>query len=165
LSVWSEGSVYWCKTTYDNCDLNVWLVVGAVGGGDDIFVGKLDDSWTASYTWAQSTFNLDSLVPGVPVRIGFQYTGNDGAQVVIDDILLDGVLGLDVPWLSESITTGNLLANGGSTVLDVYFNATGLALGTYTANLRIVDDNARLVEVPVTLNVVGNMMYMPVIRR
>ncbi len=165
LTVWSEGSVYWCKTTYDNCDLNVWLVVGAVGGGDDVFVGKLDDSWTDNFIWAQSTFNLDALVPGVPVRIGFQYTGNDGAQVVIDDISLDGVLGLDVPWLSESVITGSLTANGGSTVLDVYFDAAGLALGTYTANLRIVDDDARLVEVPVTLNVVGFMMYLPQVSR
>ena len=165
LSVWSNGSVYWCKTDFDNCDLNVWLVVGAVGGGDDVFVGKLDDSWTASWTWAQSTFNLDALVPGVPVRIGFQYIGNDGAQVVIDDISLDGVLGLDVPWLSESLITGSLAANGGSSVLDVYFDATGLALGTYTANLRIIDDEARLVEVPVTLNVVGFKMYLPLITR
>jgi hypothetical protein len=47
----------------------------------------------------------------------------------------------------------------------VYFDAAGLALGTYTANLRIVDDDARLVEVPVTLNVVGFMMYLPQVSR
>ncbi len=69
LSLWSFGSLTWCKVTYDNCDLNVWLVVGNVGGGDDILVGTADDAWTASWTWAQSTWNLDSLLPGGPVRI------------------------------------------------------------------------------------------------
>jgi hypothetical protein len=165
LSVWSQGSVYWCKTDFDNCDLNVWLVVGAVGGGDDVFVGQLDDSWTASWTWAQSTFNLDALVPGVPVRIGFQYIGNDGAQIVIDDISLDGILGLDVPWLSETPITSSLAADGGTLTIDVNFDAVGLAEGTYTANLRIVDDQARLVQVPVIFNVVGYMMFLPVVAR
>ncbi len=44
LSFWSEGSVYYCRDYYDNCDLKVWIVVGAVGGGDDIYLGKADDS-------------------------------------------------------------------------------------------------------------------------
>ncbi len=165
LSIWSQGSIYWCRDTYNNCDVKVWLVVGTPGGGDDVYVGDLESSWTASWTWAQSTFNLDSLVPGVPVRIGIEVVGNDAADVGIDDISLDGVLGLDVPWLSENPTSGSLAANTGSAVIDVNFDATGLALGTYTANLRITDDNARLVEVPVTLNVVGSMIYLPLVRR
>ena len=50
LSLWSMGSVYWCRDTYDNCDIEAWLVVGAVGGGDDILLGEVDGTWTASWT-------------------------------------------------------------------------------------------------------------------
>ncbi len=90
LSFWSFGSLYWCRDNFDNCDLNVWIVVGAPGGGDDIFVGKADDNWTGTFIWSQSMFNLTTLLPGGPVRIGFQYAGLDGAEIALDDILLYG---------------------------------------------------------------------------
>lgn len=161
LSVWSYGSVYWCRDTYDNCDMNVWLVVGAPGGTDDVFVGKLEDAWSANWTWAQSTFDLTALLPGEPVRIGFQYSGNDGAQVAIDDVLLDGVIGLDVPWLSETPVTGTLAANGGTATVAVNFDAAGLAAGDYSAKLRISNSvDAAIADVPVTMHVVAN--YAPV---
>jgi len=83
----------------------------------------------------------------------------------MDDISLVGEVGLDVPWLAETPITGTVAANGGTTTVTVDFDAAGLALGSYAANLRIVDDNARLVTVPVILRVVGNMMFMPVISR
>lgn len=165
LSFWSQGSLYWCRDTYDNCDLDIWLVVDEVGGGDDVYVGQADASWTASWTWAQSTFVLDSLLPGVPVRIGFRYTGNDGAEVGLDDILLDGELGLDVPWLTEDPITGSVAPDGGSLTIDVNFDATGLLEGTYTAALRFIDDHARIIEVPVTMHVVGSGLFMPQISR
>jgi hypothetical protein len=90
LSFWSAGSVTWCRDTYDNCDLNAWIVVGDLGGGDDIFITEADPTWLTNYTWAQSSVDISSLLPGGPVRIGFQYVGNDGAQVILDDILLGG---------------------------------------------------------------------------
>lgn len=90
LSFWSMGSLNWCRDVYNNCDLNIWIVVGGIGGGDDIFVGKGDDAWTDNYDWAQSTFDLSSLLPGGSVRIGFEYVGNDGAQIILDDIALIG---------------------------------------------------------------------------
>jgi hypothetical protein len=89
LSFWSQGSVYWCRDTYDNCDLKVWIVVGDAGGADDIYIGQADAGWTADWTWSQATFDLSSLLPGGAVRIGFEYVGNDGAQILLDDILLD----------------------------------------------------------------------------
>ncbi|HPH96167.1 MAG TPA: carboxypeptidase regulatory-like domain-containing protein [Anaerolineaceae bacterium] len=155
LSVWSNGSVYWCKTTFDNCDLNVWLVVGEVGGGDDVFVGKLDDVWTTNWAWAESIFDLTSILPGQPVRIGFQYLGNDGAEVTIDDITLNGETGLDVAWLNENPVTGTLSADGGFTTVSVSIDSTGLTPGTYTAEIRITDAAKRKVSLPVKLNVNG----------
>jgi hypothetical protein len=47
----------------------------------------------------------------------------------------------DVPWLSEVPTNGTT-AGGGSTPVQVTFNSTGLAAGTYNANL-CVDSNDR----------------------
>ena len=168
LSFWSFGSVYWCRDNFDNCDLEVWLVVGPTAGdGDDIYVGLADPSWPESWTWAQSTFDLTPLLPGGPVRVGFRYVGEDGAEVALDDIVLDGETGpvicanpADVPWLSEAPTSGTTAA-GGSTPVTVTFNSTGLAMGTYTANLCITSNDpdpgpgngTNLVVVPVELTV------------
>ncbi len=66
-------------------------MVGAPGGGDDVYVGKGDDVWSASFVWAQSVFNLTLLLPSQPFRVGFRYYGLDGAQVALDDISVDGV--------------------------------------------------------------------------
>ncbi len=82
--------MYWCRDTKDNCDLKVWIVVGDVGGADDIYLGEADSDWPSSWVWSQSTYNLTSLLPGGTVRIGFEYVGNDGAQILLDDITLDG---------------------------------------------------------------------------
>ncbi len=86
----SFGSVYWCRDTYNNCDLNVWLVVGAWGGGDDVLVGKADNDWIANWTWSHSTMDLTPYLAGGPVRIAFQYVGQDGAQVALDAIQITG---------------------------------------------------------------------------
>ena len=88
LHFWSMGSIDWCRDTFDNCDLEIWIVVGSWdgGAGDDIFVGKAEDAWINNFEWADSSFNLTSLLPDKPIRVGFRYKGADGAQVVIDDI-------------------------------------------------------------------------------
>jgi hypothetical protein len=161
LSLWSFGSLYWCRDTYDNCDLNIWIVVGDVGGGDDILVGKGDDAWTTTWGWAQSTFNLTPLLPGGPVRIGFQYLGNDGAEIGLDDILLDGVENTDVPWLSESPLDGTVVGDG-SQLITVGFDSTGLTEGTYKAILRVRLAPYGNIDIPVTM-IVGGKIYLPTI--
>ena len=163
LSFWSFGSIYWCRDTYDNCDLNVWIVVGPdVNDGDDILVGTADDDWPSSWTWAQSVFTLTSLLPGGPVRIGFQYEGTDGAQIALDDILLDGEEGGDIPWLSEDPITGTVPADGVRAV-DVTFTAfptltTWASYPVFTGTLIVKTDDAMAGDsgkfyVPVTMTV------------
>lgn len=156
LSMWSMGSIYWCRDTFDGCDLNVWIVVGDPGGADDIFVGTLDNDWTASWTWSPSTFVLDSLLPAGPFKIGFQYLGDDGADVGLDDIMLTS-LATDEPWLTESPTTGNLPADTGTADIDLAFDATGMALGDYHTNLYVEDDAARLIWMHVAMHVVASL--------
>jgi len=84
VSFYSFGNCYWCRDTYDNCDLEVWLIVGSgVNDGDDVYLGKADDDWPFSFVYAKSTFSV-SAPAGTPVRIGFRYVGNDGAQIDFD---------------------------------------------------------------------------------
>jgi hypothetical protein len=76
LQFHSGGSLDWCRDIYDNCDLNVWLVVGEWGGPDDIYVYTADGDWLGEFVWSPSTVNLTPHLPiGTPVRVGFQYEG------------------------------------------------------------------------------------------
>ena len=166
LSFWSFGSLTWCRDTYDNCDLNIWLVVDAIGGGDDIFLQKADDDWTTTWEWTETVIDLSSYLPGGMVRIGFQYVGNDGAQVGLDDVALDGLEGGDVLWLSEDPTAGVVPA-GESTEVIITYDATGLALGDYLATLRVKNAPAPNINVPVVLHVVEEIpvyfIYLPLL--
>ncbi|MBN1510685.1 MAG: hypothetical protein JXB13_01600 [Phycisphaerae bacterium] len=92
LTGWSNGSVYWGVTPYDNYDLEAWIVVGAIGGGDDILLGKIDqDTWVINWEWAPFTYVFTA--PAVPFSIGFRYVGVDGAQAVLDSIQIDDPAG------------------------------------------------------------------------
>lgn len=143
LSFWSQGSVYWCHDTYNNCDLKVWIVLGEVGGADDIYLGTAETDWTASWTWAQTTFDLTPFLTGEPFRIGFEYVGNDGAQVILDDITLEEIeLPPDIPWLSETPLTGSIPATLNQ-VIDVFFDASQVnQAGLYTGTLHIISSDS-----------------------
>ena len=163
LSFWSMGSIYWCRDTYDNCDLNIWLVVDDIGGGDDIFIRAADSDWTASWTWANTTIDLGSYIPGGPVRIGFQYAGLDGAEIGLDDVTIDGTEGGDVPWLSEDPIAGTVPADG-SQVITITYDSTGLAEGDYFATLRVKNPPAVAINIPVTLHITSVLqLYIPLL--
>ncbi len=163
LSFWSYGSVYWCRDTYDNCDVNVWIVVGPnVGDGDDIYVGTADGDWPDNWTWAQSVFELTPLLPGGPVRIGFQYLGDDGAEAALDDIVLDGVeggSGAGIPWLFEDPESGAVAADD-TFVVDLTFDASSAItqvtqIGEYFGTLFVNSNDPvnNKIAVPVTMTV------------
>jgi len=80
--------------------------VGDVGGIDDVSIRKANDVWPSNRTWAQSIFDLTPKLPGGPVRVGFQHYGQNGAQVGLDDVRLEGVGNVDLPWLSASPVSG-----------------------------------------------------------
>jgi len=88
VSLWSFGSLYWCRDIYDNCDLEVWFVNGSWGGGDDALLGRADDYWTHEWGWRDSTFDFSPHASGNPARIALRYTGNDGAKIGVDDIII-----------------------------------------------------------------------------
>jgi len=158
LSLWSMGSLYWCRDTSNNCDLNLWIVVGEIGGGDDVWVGRADDDWISSYTWSQSIFDLTSLLPGGSVRLGFQYLGDDGAEVVLDEIMLEGREGGDVTWLALSPISGTLPANSYNSQVNVVFDASVPEIaspGEYYALLKLRSDDPvhPSSTIPVTMTV------------
>jgi subtilisin family serine protease len=161
LTFWSNGSLFWCRNDNDNCDLEVWLVVGEVGGGDDVFVGTADDDWTATFVWSQSSFDLGPHLPGGPVRIAFRYVGVDGAQVSLDSISLTGsvITACDAPggigWISAEPDSGTVMPGLADTV-NLSIDSDGLELGDYTGNLCISSNDPfnPLVVVPVELSVV-----------
>jgi len=97
LSFWSYGSVYWCRTPNDFCDLKVWIVVGSIGGGDDVLLGKAESDWASNWSWTKSTYNLTPHLTGGAVRIGFEYTGNDGADITLDDISVGSSTSIFLP--------------------------------------------------------------------
>ncbi|MCS7283046.1 MAG: S8 family serine peptidase [Anaerolineae bacterium] len=169
LSFWSFGDPGRCRDTYNYCDLFVWLVVGDVGGADDVYLGKADDAWPSNRTWAQSTFDLTPKLPGGPVRIGFEYYGQNGAQVGLDDVRVEGIGSVDIPWLSENPTTG-VVPPGSRQIVSVAFDSGGMAPGPHSAALRIrTNDPARpQVTLPVTMTVVLDLphrLYLPLVLR
>ncbi len=152
LSFWSAGNTRFCRDMLDNCDLNVWLVVGDVGGDDDVFVGTADEDWGGIFIWSQSLFDLTPLLPGMPFRIGFQYLGQGGEEVGLDDIALDGTTcSGEFPGLSVSPSSG-VIAPGGSTQVDITFDTTGLEEGFDTGTLCIFGDDPvnPVVQIPLT---------------
>lgn len=90
LSFQSFSSIYWCRDTFDNCDLEAWVIVGdGVNDGDDIFLGLADPAWPANWTWAESSFDLMAAgVPDEDVRLAFRYAGLDGAEAAVDHVQL-----------------------------------------------------------------------------
>jgi len=103
LQFWSMGHPYWCRDTHDNCDLEVWIVVGGWDGGskDDIKLHKAEDDWPAAWVFAPTFLDLSSsLLQGKPVRIGFRYKGLDGADAYIDDVqICYDRAGMAMPWI------------------------------------------------------------------
>ena len=91
VSLWSIGSLYWCRDTYDNCDLEIWFVNGTWDGGsaDDIYLGLADDDWTGTWAWSHSSLDFSPYANGSPARIAFRYVGNDGAEIGLDDVTIN----------------------------------------------------------------------------
>ncbi len=100
--------------------------------------------------WTQYTATLSGIPGGATGRIAWRYFVTDGGPsgansnyIGIDTVEFTSAgpaatcdAPSDVPWLSEVPTNGTT-AGGASTPVQVTFNSTGLAAGTYNANLCI----------------------------
>ncbi len=87
------GSAYWGVTPYDNYDVEAWIVIGDVGGGDDTLIAQLDqDHWVVNWQWEDFSYTFPA--PSGAFRIGFRYVGVDGAEAGLDIITVEGSTGL-----------------------------------------------------------------------
>jgi uncharacterized repeat protein (TIGR01451 family) len=118
--------------------------------------------------WTQYTVNVSGVPGAVSGRIAFRYfvtgggpSGSNSDYIGIDtfEYTSSGSGPCDLPadaaWLSVSPSSGTT-AGGASSDVTVTFDATGQAVGTYTANLCVTnnDPTTPLVVVPVSLEVV-----------
>jgi hypothetical protein len=120
--------------------------------------------------WTEFTATIQGLTGTVNGRLAFRYfvtdagaNGNNSNFVGIDSFVYSGQGGGGGDsWLTATPLTGTVPA-GGSTQVEVGFNATNLALGTYTGNINIASNATNLpsLDVPVTLNVAGPSGSLP----
>jgi len=151
LDFWWLGSYYWSVDPYNNCDLEVWI---STDGGatwlmkiwDETMAGVFD-----SWAWYNAVVDLSAFKDESNVKLGFHYTGYDGAQFSLDAIALEPA---PLSWLSVSPTSGSVPA-GGTTPVTVSYDADGLDEQLYQANLVITHTGAaKTVDlVPVTMEV------------
>jgi len=91
---------------------------------------------------------------------------NGASEVYYDDISLVETCSAstDVPWLSVSPTNGTT-GVGLSSVIDVGFDAAGMAPGAYQSTICVEsnDPASSVVPVPVSMTVMDHMVFLPII--
>jgi hypothetical protein len=137
------------------------------GGANDVYV--LDASVPGVYPQT-GQFYIGTLASGAGLEIGCDgslWAVDQSNEMVIqaESDETTSVCTQDVSWLHEDPISGTVSA-GGSLPVDVIFDATGLALGDYTADLVIYsnDPDESPVTVAVVMHVVpGGKNYLPII--
>jgi hypothetical protein len=151
--------------TLTNTDRPIMAVVGTVGtvlppgtywldwqfGGSASFSGP----WQPPVTILGQTTTGNALQYTSTGWANLVDVGPQGLPFIIDGAASQCMMPEDIPWLSVSPTAGTTAA-GGTTPVDVTFDATAVGVGTYNALLCVLsnDPDEPLVEVPVTMDVV-----------
>lgn len=100
LSFWWESSYYWHVDPYDNGDLfvkvspdggNSWDILWTFGDSAMVVESGVPWPWQ-SWTWYQSTINLDAYAGLSDVYIAWNNVSDDNADQAFDDVLVDTVL-------------------------------------------------------------------------
>jgi hypothetical protein len=151
------GTVYFYRDTVNQRFIVEWKNIPLAGTGGAVretfqIILNLDGSIVTQY---QSVQNPTSATVGIE-----NAAGNDGLQVVFNGAYLHNNLAIrfgtapPVTWLEVSPTSGSV-PPAGQANLAVDYDATGLALGTYEALIRLAtnDPDEAVINVPVTLTV------------
>ena len=123
-------------------------------GGPYTFQVMLYSDGRIYYQYLNMTAPLNSNT------VGFENsTGTDGVQIVFDNSYVHNNLAVKIekgglPWLTENPLGGTIIPAGNQNV-DLTFNSTGLAVGTYTGKVRVSsnDPSNPTKDVKVRLNV------------
>ena len=154
VQFYSMGSIYWCRDTYDNCDLNIYLDTDTTwNNGNETLVHTADGDWPDNWVWQLSQVDLSAYADGTSYHVAFAYEGADGAQISLDDIelLTDEDLpvvgcGGDVTVLEEHFeawppTGWQIINNGGDCVWDSSANIGGTNLTGGTGASAMADSD------------------------
>jgi len=150
---------------------HLFVIVSATGQ-PDIYV--LDTN-TPTYDIVGAFYIKDGatkVMQGAQAGLEIDCSGNlwavnQSTQIVyVADSGETGVCDWQASWLNTIPTTGSV-AGSGSALLATNMDATGMAIGTYTAYLRLVSNTPYSDEiVPVTLNVIKNyQIFLPMVKR
>ena len=154
LSFWWKSSYYW-MVTEDNFDVFVKVSTDGGTSWDTVWVSG-DIGEFETWEWYDTTFgepiDLSAYAGNSSVLIAWDFVGEDTAAFYLDDIVLTG----DCPWLDESAKAGTI-GTGGSDVIAVSIDTTGLGSGDYHADIVIGnnDPDEDPAIVPVNLAVSG----------
>jgi hypothetical protein len=123
------------------------------GNPDDFFweTGNLDGTHgSAGSGWATAT-----------PAVSWNFDGATDMAIQLDGPASPCYTPSDLTWVSEDVTSGTTTAGNSSTV-NVTFDSTGLAQGTYDGIICVEsnDPDTPLVEVPVSLTVTGDMPFI-----
>ncbi len=117
---------------------------------------------TAAYR--EIVLDVSGFADGDTHEIKFDSVTVGSGNFFLDDVELQLEAGGDVLWLFEDPTAGVIPA-GESTDVTITYDATGLALGDYFATLRVKGAPSPMIDLPVTLHVVGEIpvfyLYLP----
>jgi len=121
---------------------------------------------TASYR--QITLDVSDFADGSSHEIKFSSVTIANGNFFLDDVELQNEVGGDVEWLSEDPTAG-IVPAGESVDVTLTYDATGLALGDYSATLRVKNAPAPNLNLAVVLHVVDDIpmfyLYLPLITK
>jgi hypothetical protein len=149
LDFWWNGSYYWSVDPYDNCDLQVWI---SLDGGASWLMELWNSDNVGEFTnweWYNAVVDLSTFNGESNVKLAFVYVGYDGAQFSVDAV---GINPAPLSWLDASPSSGTIPGGRGTLPVTVSYDADGLELGEYAANLVITHTGLKTVDnVPVTL--------------
>ncbi len=118
INFWFNGSYHW-SVVNPNCDLNLLVSVNN-GPWTKVWTETDHPQYTSTsinYTWLNTQLQLNGYVNQNNVRFMFQYTGNDGANFGIDNIVINGITVITNYTITASAGTGGTITPSGSVVV------------------------------------------------
>jgi hypothetical protein len=169
-------SYYWGVDPYDNYDLEVRISTdGGATWLPDVLWVEDDYGVFTNFTWYPGTVDISSYAGNANVKIGFRYVGSDGAQGVVDDIVISSVLpgGTLAGTVTNSETSAPIsgvevtVVGAGNTTMtgaNGTYSIPNIAPGTYTvefSNLLYEDGSSTGVVIVLDQTTTLNMALDP----
>jgi hypothetical protein len=160
---------FWVEQFVCSGDASDYLEVNI--DGNQVWVTDATDPACGVLGYRQVTIDVSAYADGGAHTLEFnsEVFGTGNTNFFVDDVVLDDGSAVvcsvpsDIPWVSADPVSGTV-AGGSSVAVNVTFDSTGLAVGTYSGNLCVTsnDPDEPLVVVPVELEVTPYTLYLPI---